>query len=138
MFNDDLKLLARFEKSKERMKQNKELLYDITSSTTTIRRTYVVLTHEVRMSNVNTFNQQEIINQIIKQNNNLHKNLNIIRVVWTKKTKRLRKEHFSLIIKFVNFEMTNKLIKNDLLNDYSHRICKYFEKKCKIKQCFRC
>jgi hypothetical protein len=81
LFSDDLKLLARFEKTKERMKQNKKLLHDITSSTTAMRRTYVVLTHDVRMSNVNTFNQQTIINQIVKQNSSLHKNLNIVRVI---------------------------------------------------------
>jgi uncharacterized protein (UPF0128 family) len=81
LFDDDLKLLANFEKTRERMKQNKEFLYDITLSTITIRRTYVVLTHDVRMSNVNTFNQQKIINQILKQNNNLHKDLNIVCVV---------------------------------------------------------
>jgi hypothetical protein len=34
--------------------------------------------------------------------------------------------------------MTNRLIKNDLLNNYSHRACKYFEKECTLKQCFRC
>jgi hypothetical protein len=71
LLNDDLKLLARFEKTRKRMKQDKELLYDITSSTTTMRRTYVVLAHDVRMNNVNTFNQQKIINQIVKQNNSL-------------------------------------------------------------------
>jgi hypothetical protein len=81
LFNDDLKLLARFEKTKEKMKQDKELLHDITLSTTTMRRIYVVLTHDVRMSNVNTFNQQKVINQIVKQNNSLHKDLNIVRVV---------------------------------------------------------
>jgi uncharacterized pyridoxamine 5'-phosphate oxidase family protein len=81
LFNDDLKLFARFEKTKERMKQNKKLLHDITFSTTAMRRTYVVLTHDVRMSNVNTFNQQIIINQIVKQNNNLRKNLNIVRII---------------------------------------------------------
>ncbi len=138
LLSDDLKLLARFEKTKERMKQDKELLHDITSSTTAMRRTYVVLTHDVRMSNVNTFNQQTIINQIVKQNNSLHKNLNIVRIIWTKKIERLRKEHFSLIIELVNSETTNRLIKNELLNDYFHRVCEYFEKKCRIKQCFRC
>jgi hypothetical protein len=90
------------------------------------------------MSNVNTFNQQKIINLIVKQNNSLHKDLNIVRVVWTKKIERLRKKHFSLIIKLVSSEMINELIKDDLLNDYSHRVCEYFEKKYKIKQCFRC
>jgi hypothetical protein len=78
LLNDDLKLLARFEKTKERMKQNKKLLHDITLSTTAMRCTYVVLTHNVRMNNVNTFNQQTIINQIIKQNCSLHKDLNIV------------------------------------------------------------
>jgi hypothetical protein len=81
LLSDDLKLLARFEKTKERMKQDKKFLHDITSSTTTMRRTYVILTHDVRMSNVNTFNQQTIINQIIKQNSNLHKDLNIVRII---------------------------------------------------------
>jgi Mg2+ and Co2+ transporter CorA len=81
LLSDDLKLLARFEKTKKRMKQDKELLHDITSSTTAMRRTYVVLTHDVRMSNVNTFNQQTTINQIVKQNSSLHKNLNIVRVI---------------------------------------------------------
>jgi Mg2+ and Co2+ transporter CorA len=81
LLSDDLKLLARFEKTKERMKQDKELLHDITLSTTAMRRTYVVLAHDVRMSNVNTFNQQKVINQIVKQNSSLHKDLNIVRVV---------------------------------------------------------
>jgi hypothetical protein len=68
----------------------------------------------------------------------LHKNLNIVRVIWIKKIERLRKEHFSLIIELVSSETTNRLIKDELLNDYSHRVCEYFEKKCRIKQCFRC
>jgi hypothetical protein len=67
LLSDDLKLLARFEKIKERMKQDKKLLHDITFSTTAMRRTYVVLAHDVRMSNVNTFNQQTIINQIVNK-----------------------------------------------------------------------
>ncbi len=56
LLNDNLKLLIRFEKTKERMKQNKKFLHNITFSTTTIRRTYVVLTLYVCMSNFNTFN----------------------------------------------------------------------------------
>jgi hypothetical protein len=80
LFSDDLKLLARFEKTRKRMKQDKKFLHDITLSTTAMRRIYVVLAHDVRMSNVNTFNQQKIINQIVKQNSSLHKDLNIVRV----------------------------------------------------------
>jgi hypothetical protein len=81
LLNDDLKLFARFEKTKERMKQDKEFLHDITFSTTTMRRTYVVLTHDVRMNNVNTFNQQKIINHIVRKTSSLHKDLNIVRII---------------------------------------------------------
>jgi hypothetical protein len=118
------------------MKQDKEFLHNITFSTTAMRRIYVVLTHDVRMNNINTFNQQKIINQIVKRNSSLHKNLNIVRIVWTKKIKRLWKKHFSLIIEFVNFEIINKLIKSDLLNDYSHWVCKYFEKNARSNNVF--
>jgi hypothetical protein len=56
LLNDNLKLLARFKKTRKRIKQDKELLYDITSLTTTMRCIYAVLTHNVRMNNVNIFN----------------------------------------------------------------------------------
>ncbi len=53
---------------------------DIILSTTMIKRIYVVLTHDVRLNNVNTFNQKTTIEKIIRHNNTLHKNLNILRV----------------------------------------------------------
>ncbi len=56
LFSEDLKLLANFEKIKTRIKRDLTLMNDIISSTTTMKRTYVVLTHDVRLSSVNTFN----------------------------------------------------------------------------------
>ncbi len=32
--------------------------------------------------------------------------------------------------------MTNHLIQKELLDEYSHRTCEYFDKNCKLKQCF--
>ncbi len=64
--------------------------------------------------------------------------MNIIKITWTKKAKKTKQKYASLIIELVNAKMTNCLIKNDLFDDYSHRVCEYFEKKCKIKQCFHC
>ncbi len=52
--------------------------------------------------------------------------------------KKTKQEYASLIIKFAIAKITNRLIKNDLFDDYSHRACKYFEKKCRIKQYFHC
>jgi hypothetical protein len=68
----------------------------------------------------------------------LHKNLNILRITWTKKIINQRKKFFFLIIEIVNSKMTNRLIKKELLNEHTHLICEYFEKECRIKQCFKC
>jgi hypothetical protein len=55
------------------MKKNRILIFDINSFATIVRRTYVVLTHEMRKKSINVINQQKIINHIIKQNLSLHK-----------------------------------------------------------------
>jgi hypothetical protein len=80
LFSEDLKLLASFEEIRTRMKKDLTLMNDITSSTTTMRRTYVVLAHNVRLSSVNTLNQKATIEKIVRQNSTLHKNLDILRV----------------------------------------------------------
>ncbi len=48
LFSEDLKLFANFEKIKTRMKRNLTLINDIISSTTMMKKTCVVLTHNVR------------------------------------------------------------------------------------------
>ncbi len=80
LFNENLKLLASLKEIKTRIKRNLTLMNDITSSTTMMKKTYVVLTYNVRSNSVNTFNQKTTIEKIVKQNNTLHKNLNILRV----------------------------------------------------------
>ncbi len=80
LFSENLKLLANFEEIRTRMKKDLTLMNDIISSMTTMKRTYVVLTHDVRLNSVNTFNQKTTIEKIVKQNSTLHKNLNILRV----------------------------------------------------------
>ncbi len=56
LLSENLKLLANFEEIRTRMKRDLTLMNDIISSTTTMRRTYVVLAHDVRLSSVNTLN----------------------------------------------------------------------------------
>jgi hypothetical protein len=62
---------------------------------------------------VNTLNQKATIEKIVRQNNTLHKNLNILWVAWTKKVINQHKKFFSLIIEIVNSKMTNRLIKKN-------------------------
>jgi hypothetical protein len=135
--NEDLKLFANFEEIKTRMKRDLTLMNNIISSTMTMKKTYIVLTYDVRLNSVNTFNQKTMIEKIIKQNDTLHKNLNILQITWIKKIINQRKKYFSLIIEIVNSKMMNSSIKK-LLNEHTHLICEYFEKKCCIKQCFKC
>ncbi len=52
LFNDNLKLFASFEKIKTRMKTNLTLINNVILSMTTMKRTYVVLTYNVRLSDV--------------------------------------------------------------------------------------
>ncbi len=80
LLSDDLKLLTSSKKTRERMKKNRALTYDISSFATTVRRTYVVLTHDMRRNDIDVFNQQKIISHIIKQNLSLHKEMNIVRI----------------------------------------------------------
>jgi hypothetical protein len=120
------------------MKKNRALTYNISFFERTMRRIYFVLAHDMRIKVINDVNQQKIINHVVKQNFNLHKDMNIVKIAWIKKTKRTKKEYAFLIIEFVSAKMTNRLIKDDLLNDYFYRACEYFEKECRFKQCFRC
>jgi hypothetical protein len=138
LFNENLKLLASFEEIKTRMKRYLTLMNNIISSTTTMKKTYVVLTHNVRLSNVNIFNQKTAINKIIKQNNTLHKILDILRMTWIQKIINQRQNFFFLIIEIVNSKITYRQIKKKLSNKHTHLVCEYFEKKCRIKQCFKC
>jgi hypothetical protein len=80
LFNDDLKLLTSTKKTKKRMKKNHALIYDINFFATTIKKIYVVLTYNMRMNIINVVNQRKIIIHIVKQNFNLHKNMNIIKI----------------------------------------------------------
>ncbi len=56
LFNDDLKLLTSTKKTKKRMKKNRALIFNINSFVTIVRRTYVVLTHEMSRKNINVIN----------------------------------------------------------------------------------
>jgi hypothetical protein len=69
----------------------------------------------------------------------MHSNLKITRVIWSKRAKiNSDKEYSSLIMKIYSAATTNRLIQEELLDEYSHRTCEYFDKDCRLKQCFNC
>ncbi len=138
LFNEDVKLITRSKKIKNRLIINNSLMKNVASSAYTMSRIFEILTHEVRMIDVQTNNQQEIIRRIEKQNETLHSSLRIVKIVWSKSVINEEKELFSLIVKIHNAEQINRLIKDDLLHEYSQIFCELFVNNCRIKQCFNC
>jgi hypothetical protein len=69
----------------------------------------------------------------------MHSNLKIARVIWSKRVKiNFDKKYSSLIMKMYSSATTNRLIQEELLDEYSHRTCEYFDRNCRLKQCFNC
>jgi hypothetical protein len=139
LFSENIKILTRSTKTKQRLKRNKTMFKNVASTTFLSRRIFEIMIHENRMTSINTQNQQTAIKHIVRQNASMHSNLKIARVIWSKRAKIISsKKYFSLIMKVYNAATINRLIKKRLLNEYSHRTCEYFDKDCKLKQCFNC
>ncbi len=137
-FNENVKLIIRSKKVKNRLIINNSLMKNVASSTYAMSRIFEILIHEVRVIDVQTSNQQKIIRRIKKQNEILHSNLRIARIIWLKNVINEKKEISSLIVKIHNVEQINHLIKDDLLHEYSQIFCELFVNNCRIKQCFNC
>jgi hypothetical protein len=80
LLNENVKLMTRSEKIKNKLTINNSLLKHVTSSTYTVFRIFDVLAHDVRVVDVQTKNQQKIIKRIKKQNKILHSNLKIAKM----------------------------------------------------------
>jgi hypothetical protein len=81
LFNENIEILTRSTKTKQRLKQNKTLLKDVVSTTFLSRRIFEIMIHDVKMTSINTQNQQTIIKHIVRQNASMHSNLKIARVI---------------------------------------------------------
>jgi hypothetical protein len=136
--SENAKMMTRTKKIKNRVMISEILLRSIASSTYIVRRTFEMLTHDVRVIDVNTINQQKTIHRIKKQNEILYSRLKIIKMIWSRNVNNNNKKLASLIVEIYSAEQSNKLIWNDLLNEYTHVTCELFVNNCRIKQCFNC
>jgi hypothetical protein len=138
LFNENVKLIIRSKKVKNRLTINNFLMKNVASSTYATSRIFEILIHKMRMIDVQTSNQQKIIRRIEKQNESLHSNLRIARIIWSKSVINEKKELSSLIMKIHNVEQINRLIKDNFLHEYSSISWELFVNNCRIKQCFNC
>ncbi len=65
LFSENIEILTRFVKTKQRLKQNKTLFRDVVMTIFLSRRTFEVMIHDVRITSINTQNQQKTITHII-------------------------------------------------------------------------
>jgi hypothetical protein len=56
LFNENIKILTRSMKTKQRLKLNKTLLKDVASTTSLSRRIFEIMIHDVKMTSINTQN----------------------------------------------------------------------------------
>jgi hypothetical protein len=81
LFSENIEILTRSMKTKQRLKQNKRLFKDVVMTISLSRRTFEIRIHEIRITSINTQNQQKTITHIIRQNASMHSNLKIARVI---------------------------------------------------------
>jgi hypothetical protein len=81
LFNENVKIITRSEKVKNRLTINNSLMKHVVSSTYATLRTFEVLAHDVRVIDVQTINQQKIIQRIERQNEILHSSLRIAKII---------------------------------------------------------
>jgi hypothetical protein len=81
LFSEDIKILTRSTKMKQKLKQNKTLLKNVISTTFLSRRIFEIMIHDVKITSINTQNQQTAIKHIVRQNASMHSNLKIARVI---------------------------------------------------------
>ena len=123
---------------KKKLKKKTKWIKSIENSTKILKKSYKILMHEIKIQNVNAKKQNETIEKLLKQNEMFYKNLNIIKMTWSKNVKRLKKIYFSLIIKIKFSKEINKIIAKKLLKRKSKKNAIIFSRKCKIIQCFNC
>jgi hypothetical protein len=81
LFSEDIKILTRSTKTKQRLKRNKTLLKNVALTTFLSCDIFEIMIHDVRMTSINTQNQQTAIKHIVRQNASMHSNLKITRVI---------------------------------------------------------
>jgi hypothetical protein len=80
-FSENVKIITRSEKVKNRLMISNSLMKHVASSIYATLRTFEMLAHDVRVIDVQTFNQQKIIQRIERQNEILHSSLRIAKVI---------------------------------------------------------
>ncbi len=81
LFNENIKILALLMKTKQKLKQNKTFFKNVVITISFSRYIFEIMIHKIKITSINTQNQQKIITHIIRQNTSMHSNLKITYVI---------------------------------------------------------
>jgi hypothetical protein len=79
--SENMKMMTRTEKIKKRVIINENFAKNIVLSIYIMRKTFEMFTHDVRVVDIQTINQQKAICKIEKQNEALHSRLKTIKTI---------------------------------------------------------
>ena len=134
-------IVLAFETPEGRIQQEKEEEYlkAFGQNARTKRRLFTVMAHGVAVQNVNTHRQEEAIASLYKQNPNWKREgIEVHKLVWPHKTRRLQKTVGSLIIGVVHPSQANRLCDAGIVVQHQLHEVEIYHGDCKVTQCFRC
>ena len=110
LFSENLMLFLASSMIKKELKNNTQWIKAIENSVKILKKSYEIMMHEIRVQNVDAKKQNKTIEKLLKQNEMFHKNLNIIRMTWSKSVEKMKKTYSSLIIETGFSEKINRII----------------------------
>lgn len=122
----------------EALKGKREWLSVLGTKAEVLEETYGVLVHGVPVNRVNVNNQAQVIEQIKMENSCIIKGMDIKFVGWLSPKTIQNKKASSLIVEFTKPEHANMAIDEGLIIEAAMQQCEYYDRGCKLKQCFNC
>ncbi len=138
LVNDFIKIQAEFEKIKKILQKKTEVIKRLVSSISIRARIYVVRVNDIKVDHINANNQKQTIAYLQQINTRLHSELVIKKVVWSTKTIREEKMYSTLHMKIESVATTNRLLIENLIENFEMKQCERFIKNCTMLQCMNC
>jgi hypothetical protein len=133
----DIILQAIGREAKETLvRDTKWLSVVIGKSATIIPERFSVFVHSVKVTNVETTDQEKALKKAQEDNETIHPGVKILRVAWPKKA--LGRTYSSMIVEVASPEEANRMIELGYVEGGEVKSCELFEAGCKLTQCFKC
>ena len=102
------------------------------------RRGHPILVHGVRTKDIDITDQALAARTVIQQNPKWNGLVDIARIAWPAKVKRLQSEIGSLVLSVASPQQANLVIQDGLLLGCEYHNCEVFSEECRVTRCFNC